>query len=280
MNGRPGDSAPRLYVDSLNSMIDQQEVRLAGLNNRVPNAVLWLELLGAAIALGLLGLYQSVLGRGLIPIIAAAFVVSLLVLVTFDLDRPTRGLIKIPSTPLLAEKETMSLPPRRLCPTEPGRLSRRALGLRGRISHGGDSEAVARRRTSRRGFGDDDPARLPVWMRRRRCDSCSAARSCGDARRDPAKHGAENAKQRRTEKCLFGSWEEITPAQCSGSSCSAPRCLVEPSYFGSGLLALRRTSKNSRRAKVRVSIHLAKIFCNRYQRYFKLLQDEPVSIVE
>lgn len=111
MNARPIDSAPRLYVDSLNAMIDQQGVRLAGLNNRVPNAVLWLELLGSALALGLLGLYLSVLGRGLVPIVAAAVLVSLLVLVTFDLDRPTRGLITVPATPLVIEKTTMSLPP-------------------------------------------------------------------------------------------------------------------------------------------------------------------------
>ena len=111
LNANPRDSAPRLYVDSLNDMIDQQTVRLAGLNNRVPGAVLWLELLGAALALGLLGLYVSVLGKGLIPIAGAAVIVSFLVLVTFDLDRPTRGLITIPATPLLAEKETMSLPP-------------------------------------------------------------------------------------------------------------------------------------------------------------------------
>jgi hypothetical protein len=111
LNAHPRDTAPRLYVDSLNDMIDQQTVRLSGLNNRVPDAVLWLELLGAALALGLLALYLSVLGRGLIPIAAAAVVVSFLVLVTFDLDRPTRGLIQIPATPLLAEKATMSLPP-------------------------------------------------------------------------------------------------------------------------------------------------------------------------
>jgi hypothetical protein len=111
LNARPRDSAPRLYLDSLNDMIDQQTVRLSGLNNRVPDAVLWLELLGAALALGLLALYLSVLGKGLIPIVAAAVIVSFLVLVTFDLDRPTRGLIQIPATPLLAEKATMSLPP-------------------------------------------------------------------------------------------------------------------------------------------------------------------------
>ncbi len=111
LNAHPRDSAPRLYVDSLNEMIDQQTIRLAGLNNRVPDAVLWLELLGAAVALGLLALYLSMLGKGLIPIIAAAVIVSFLVLVTFDLDRPTRGLIRIPAAPLLAEKATMSLPP-------------------------------------------------------------------------------------------------------------------------------------------------------------------------
>jgi hypothetical protein len=111
MNARPRDSAPRLYVDSLNEMIDQQTVRLSGLNNRVPDAVLWLELLGAAVALALLALYISLHGKGLAPIAAAALLVSFLVLVTFDLDRPTRGLIRIPATPLEAEKATMSLPP-------------------------------------------------------------------------------------------------------------------------------------------------------------------------
>jgi hypothetical protein len=111
MNARPRDSAPRLYVDSLNAMIDQQGVRLAGLNNRVPNAVLWLELLGAAFALGLLGLYLSVIGRGLVPIVAAAVLVSFLVLVTFDLDRPTRGLIRVPDAPLVNERATMNLAP-------------------------------------------------------------------------------------------------------------------------------------------------------------------------
>ena len=47
LDAHPRDSAPRLYVESLNEMIDQQTVRLSGLNNRVPDPVLWLELLGA-----------------------------------------------------------------------------------------------------------------------------------------------------------------------------------------------------------------------------------------
>lgn len=43
--------------------------------------------------------------------LAAAALVTLLLLVTFDLDRPTRGLIKIPATPLLNVRAWMVLPP-------------------------------------------------------------------------------------------------------------------------------------------------------------------------
>jgi hypothetical protein len=47
--------------------------------------------LSAALTLGLLALYLAMLGKGLLPIVAAAVVISLLVVVTFDLDRPTRA---------------------------------------------------------------------------------------------------------------------------------------------------------------------------------------------
>jgi hypothetical protein len=107
----PVASAPRLYVDSLNSTIDLQSARLASLNNRVPDAVLWLEILGAAFALGLLALHISILGRGLVPMLAGAALVTMLLVVSFDLDRPTRGLITVPATPLEALRASMALPP-------------------------------------------------------------------------------------------------------------------------------------------------------------------------
>jgi len=107
----PVASAPRLYVDSLNATIDQQAARLSSLNNRVPGPVLALEVLGAAVALGLLALHISILGRGLVPMLSAAVLMTLLLLVTFDLDRPTRGLIKVPSTPLQDVRASMALPP-------------------------------------------------------------------------------------------------------------------------------------------------------------------------
>jgi hypothetical protein len=51
LEAAPAASAPRLYVESLNQMIDLQTVRVSGLNNRVPGAVLVLEVAGAAVAL-------------------------------------------------------------------------------------------------------------------------------------------------------------------------------------------------------------------------------------
>lgn len=111
LDAAPVASAPRLYVDSLNDMIDQQTVRISALGNRVPTAVLALELIGAAVALGLLGLYLSVLGRGWLPMLLAAALVTMLLLVTFDLDRPTRGLITVPATPYQSLLASMNQPP-------------------------------------------------------------------------------------------------------------------------------------------------------------------------
>ena len=111
LDAAPVDSAPRLYVESLNEMIDMQTTRVAALGNRVPTPILAVEVFGAAIALGLLGFYLSMIGRGLYPVVLAAVLVSFLILVTFDLDRPTRGLIRVPDAPLVELRAEMALPP-------------------------------------------------------------------------------------------------------------------------------------------------------------------------
>ena len=92
-------------------MIDEQTVRVAGLSNRVPTEVLLLELIGAAIAMFLLGLHVGVLGRGLLAALLAATTVAMLLYVTFDLDRPTRGLIDVPDVRSLSLREGMNQPP-------------------------------------------------------------------------------------------------------------------------------------------------------------------------
>ena len=111
LNEAPVASAPRLYVDSLNEMFDAQTTRVATLNNRVPNPILVLEIAAATVALGLLAIYMSMLGRGVVTVVFASILVTALLLVTFDLDRPTRGLITVPDAALKGVRATMVPPP-------------------------------------------------------------------------------------------------------------------------------------------------------------------------
>ncbi len=106
-------------MESLNQMIDMQTVHVSALGNRVPGAVLTLEVASAAVALGLLAFYLAILGRGLLTVLLAAALVTLLLLVTFDLDRPTRSLIRVPATPLTNVRASMALPPTATGPPNP-----------------------------------------------------------------------------------------------------------------------------------------------------------------
>ena len=157
--GSPVDSAPRLYVETLNEMIDMQTVQVSALNNRVPTAVLAIEIVGAAVALGLLALYLAILTRGVISVVLAAALVSVLLLITFDLDRPVRGLVTVPDTPLVDLRASMELPPAAEGPGEPGapraRRSRRDASsrrppARARGLVGGRASATSRTRARAR----------------------------------------------------------------------------------------------------------------------------------
>jgi hypothetical protein len=108
---QPTATAPRLYVESLNETLDAQSTRVYGLDNRVPTAVLILEIIGAAIALGLLALHLAALGRGLSTVLVAAVLVTLTLVITLDLDRPVRGLIQVSATPLTDVRASMTDPP-------------------------------------------------------------------------------------------------------------------------------------------------------------------------
>ena len=117
----PTDSAPRLYVQTLNEMFDAETTRVASLGNRVPTAVLVLEVLGAALALGLLAAYLAIVGRGVLAVSLAAVLVAFLLLVTADLDRPTRGMIQVPDTVLKDQLASMSEPPAAAAPRSSSR---------------------------------------------------------------------------------------------------------------------------------------------------------------
>jgi hypothetical protein len=115
----PVDSAPRLYVETLNEMFDAQADRVYGLSNRVPTAVLVLEVAGAATAVAVLALHLAMFGRGVSTVLLASLLVTVLLLVTFDLDRPTRGLIRVPPTPLVDVGSSMTSPPAATAPNGP-----------------------------------------------------------------------------------------------------------------------------------------------------------------
>jgi hypothetical protein len=113
----PTASAPRLYVETLNEMFDGENARIAGLGNRVPTAVLALEVVGAALAIGLLAAYLAIVGRGVVAVTLAAALLAFLLLVTADLDRPTRGLITVPDTALTNQLASMMEPPAAAAPS-------------------------------------------------------------------------------------------------------------------------------------------------------------------
>ena len=115
--GAPEASAPKLYVETLNQAFDAQTSRVAGLGNRVPTPVLLLQVIGSAVALALLASHVGIVGRGVIAIMLAALLVSFTLFVSFDLDRPTRGFIEVPSTRLDNVRESMEVEPAALGPT-------------------------------------------------------------------------------------------------------------------------------------------------------------------
>jgi hypothetical protein len=119
LNKAPRDTAPRLYVETLNEMFDGETARIAALGNRVPTAVLMLDVIGSALALGLLAVYLVLAGRGVAAVVLASALVAFLLLVTADLDRPTRGLIRVPDTALTNQLNSMKEPPAAAAPRSP-----------------------------------------------------------------------------------------------------------------------------------------------------------------
>ena len=65
-----------------------------------------------------MALYLALLSRGVVTVLLAAGLLTLLLFVSFDLDRPTRGFITIPATPLVALRASMELPPAAEAPAD------------------------------------------------------------------------------------------------------------------------------------------------------------------
>ncbi|MEP6651455.1 MAG: hypothetical protein ABJA74_16310 [Lapillicoccus sp.] len=107
----PTATASRLYLESLNDAFDSHSSRVFGLGDRVPWEILVLEIVGSAIALALLALHLGTLGRGPAIALLAAVLVAGTLFITFDLDRPVRGLISVSADPLTQLRSSMADPP-------------------------------------------------------------------------------------------------------------------------------------------------------------------------
>ncbi len=91
-----------LFIQALNDMIDDQERRSTALRNRVPNIVM-LALFGmAAIASAFAG-YASGLEarRTRLPIYISGFLITGVILLILDLDRPNVGFIEVSQQPMI-----------------------------------------------------------------------------------------------------------------------------------------------------------------------------------
>ena len=104
----PRSLPTRLFIESLNNVIDVHERRRVALDNHVPEAVLYLLLTVSVALLGLLG-YGCGLARRRRPASNALFAVLIaVVLITIlDIDRPRRGLIEVSQDSLIRLKATL-----------------------------------------------------------------------------------------------------------------------------------------------------------------------------
>jgi hypothetical protein len=92
-----------VFIQSLNEMIDNQGKRLAALRSRVPNIV-FLALYGVAIVAFILAGYANGLlekQRVRLPVYVMGLLVSAVILLIQDLDRPTAGFISVSQQPMI-----------------------------------------------------------------------------------------------------------------------------------------------------------------------------------
>jgi hypothetical protein len=91
-----------LFIRALNEMIDSQEKRLTALRNRIPDSVLLLVFGLAAAAGAFIGYASEVNARRTrLPVYLFGLLVSVVIIVILDLDRPSSGFIKVSQQPMI-----------------------------------------------------------------------------------------------------------------------------------------------------------------------------------
>ncbi|HTO67085.1 MAG TPA: hypothetical protein VMM15_38200 [Bradyrhizobium sp.] len=99
-----------VFVQAVNEMLDSQGRHTFALESGVPNAVFWALYGIGAVAFLFVGYANRLQARSLrVPVYLMAAVVSGLILLIQDLDRPTVGFINVDQTPMIdAVRDIMS----------------------------------------------------------------------------------------------------------------------------------------------------------------------------
>lgn len=101
-----------LFVEALNQMIDNQEKRLTAMRNRVPNIVL-VALWGvAAIAAAFVGYHNGMeIRRSRLPVYVTGMLISAVILLVQELDRPGALVFAISQQPMLDTAASIAASP-------------------------------------------------------------------------------------------------------------------------------------------------------------------------
>lgn len=91
-----------LFMESLNQTIDDQEKRIAALNNRLPMIIVFALYGVSVVAIGFAGYGRGIeSGRSRLPVHIAGILVAAMVLLIQDIDRPGAGFIKASQQPMV-----------------------------------------------------------------------------------------------------------------------------------------------------------------------------------
>jgi hypothetical protein len=108
----PDSQVLAIYIESLNDMIDLQETRVTAIvYARVPDTVVLLLIVGAALTLGMVGFSAGLSGRrGLVGATVLVLVLSAVITLVIDLDRPREGFLQVSQQPLIDLQQQIGQP--------------------------------------------------------------------------------------------------------------------------------------------------------------------------
>ena len=109
---QPDSVAIGLYLESLNDIIDLDAKRTTAIiYGRVPETVIDLLIVGAAVTLGMVGYSAGLAGRrSLFSAVVLVIVLSSVLTLVIDLDRTRNGFIQVSQQPLLDLVERLGSP--------------------------------------------------------------------------------------------------------------------------------------------------------------------------